>query len=148
MSVPDGATVRVHYKGTLSDGTEFDSSQGRAPIEFTVGAGQVIPGFDHAVRNLEPGGRTTVTIPPEEAYGERNPAWAVRVPAEEVRRVTEGGPTTDPEVGDQVTVMTPDGESMALISAIENDEVVLDFNHPLAGETLTFEIELVGVLPE
>lgn len=140
--------MRVHYRGTTPDGGEFDSSAGRDPIEFTVGAGQVIAGFDAAVRGLEPGESVTVTIPPEEAYGDRNPAWAVRVPAEQVRRVSEGGPTDDPVVGDQVTVMTPEGESCALISAIEDDEVVLDFNHPLAGRALTFEIELVEILAE
>lgn len=148
MSVNEGTTVRVHYRGTLSDGSEFDSSAGRDPIEFTVGAGQVIPGFDGAVRDLEPGGHTTVTIPPAEAYGDRNPDWAVRVPTENVKRVSEGGPTADPEVGDEVTVMTPDGPSCARISLIEGEELVLDFNHPLAGEELTFEIELVEIVVE
>lgn len=139
MAVPNGATVRVHYRGTLEDGSEFDSSAGREPLEFTVGAGQVIPGFDRAVAGLEEGSSTTITIPAEEAYGERHESAVQTVP----REMFYG----DPYEGAQVTVASPEGDEMrAVITSVEDDDVTLDFNHPLAGEALTFEIELVEVL--
>ncbi|TLM72022.1 MAG: peptidylprolyl isomerase [Actinobacteria bacterium] len=146
MGATSGDTVRVHYRGTLDDGSEFDSSAGREPLEFTVGAGQVIRGFDAAVTGLEPGDSVTVTVPVDEAYGQHNPDWQVRVPTERVSRFDEGGVRSAPEVGDQVTVMTPQGPSRATVAAIEADETVLDFNHPLAGKALTFEIELVEIV--
>ncbi len=139
MTPKSGDTVRVHYRGTLSDGTEFDSSAGRDPLEFEVGAGQVIPGFDEAVAGLEVGQSTTVTIAACDAYGER-----VDEAVQDFPREAFGEDV--PEVGWTVELQAPDGSRMAATIVGVGDEVVtLDFNHPLAGEELTFEIELVGV---
>lgn len=137
----DGQTVRVHYRGTLDDGTEFDSSQGRAPLEFEVGAGQVIPGFDAAVRELGIGESKTVTIPACEAYGNHDPAGLQEFPLE----AFQGGQV--PEPGMQVGLESPEGQqAMAEIAEVREDCVILDFNHPLAGRDLTFEIELVEIV--
>lgn len=136
----DGQTVRVHYRGTLSDGTEFDSSAGRDPLEFTVGSGQVIPGFDAAVRDLEVGQSTTVTIPACDAYGEHHAEGLQEVPKDFF-----GGET--PEVGWALELQAPDGQRMmATVAEIGDEACVLDFNHPLAGKDLTFEIELVEIV--
>jgi peptidylprolyl isomerase len=138
MAVKSGDVVQVHYLGTLADGTVFDSSEGREPLSFTVGSGQIIPGFEAAVIDLEPGGKVTVTIAAEDAYGPRIPEL------EHAVKVDDFG--TEPYVGGMVNLVSPDGDEMpGRIVAIEGDDVFLDFNHPLAGEVLTFEIELVGV---
>jgi peptidylprolyl isomerase len=139
MAPKSGDTVRVHYRGTLSDGSEFDSSAGREPLEFEIGSGQVIPGFDAAVIALEPGETVTVTIPAAEAYGEPQPEGLQKFPL-------TAFPST-PEVGWAVELGGPNGERIpATIAAVDGDEVTLDFNHPLAGQDLTFEIELVEVV--
>ncbi|HEY5541265.1 MAG TPA: peptidylprolyl isomerase [Coriobacteriia bacterium] len=139
MAPKPGDTVRVHYRGTLSDGTEFDSSAGREPLQFEVGSGQVIPGFDAAVVDLEPGEKVTVTIPAADAYGESQPEGVQKFPL-------SAFPST-PEIGWAVELGGPNGERIpATISGIEGEEVILDFNHPLAGQDLTFEIELVEVV--
>lgn len=138
MSVKHGDTVRVHYHGTLDDGTLFDSSEGREPLEFGVGSGQVIPGFEAAVEGLEVGQRVTVTIEPADAYGERHEELAHTVSREDF--------ASDPYVGGLVNLISPEGvELVGRIVSVEGDEVTLDFNHPLAGQRLTFEIELVDV---
>lgn len=140
MAPKPGDTVRVHYRGTLADGSEFDSSAGRDPLEFEVGAGQVIPGFDEAVADLEIGESTTVTIEPDHAYGERAEEAVQEFPREAFGEQV-------PEVGWTVELQAPDGSRMAAIIKDVGDEMVtLDFNHPLAGEQLTFEIELVEVI--
>lgn len=136
MAPSQGQTVRVHYRGTLADGTEFDSSRGREPLEFQLGSQQVIPGFEAAVITLEPGETLTVTIPAEDAYGERHP--------EAVQQVPRTMFTEEPEVGCMVSLVAPDATELAAeIAEVGEDEVTLDFNHPLAGQALTFEIELV-----
>lgn len=133
-----GDTVRVNYRGTLSDGTEFDSSEGRDPLEFTLGEGQVIPGFEDAVADLEIGQSKTVTIPADEAYGARVDDAVQTFPADAF--------AMEPEVGWQVQLEAPDGQQvLATVAEVKDGEVVLDFNHPLAGEDLTFDIELVDV---
>lgn len=142
MTPQDGQTVLVHYRGILSDGTEFDSSRGRAPLQFTVGAGEVIPGFDVAVRGLEVGDSVTVTIPSTEAYGDRSPEALHEFPREAFP------PEPDPEVGWIVELESEDGQKMpATIVEVGDGHVTLDFSHPLAGEDLTFEIELVSMGP-
>jgi FKBP-type peptidyl-prolyl cis-trans isomerase 2 len=139
MAPKSGDTVRVHYRGTLSDGSEFDSSAGRDPLEFVIGSGQVIPGFDTAVIELEPGQKVTVTIPAADAYGEPQPEGLQKFPLSAF--------PSPPEVGWAVELGGPNGERIpATIAAIESDEVTLDFNHPLAGQDLTFELELVEVV--
>lgn len=139
MKPVSGQKVRVHYKGTLEDGTEFDSSAGCDPLEFIVGAGQVIPGFDSAVGDLELGASTTVTIPADEAYGPRYEEAIQQVPLDVFPDA--------PELGWAVEMADPQGQRLAaIIIDIEDEFAVLDFNHPLAGQDLTFEIELVEVL--
>jgi peptidylprolyl isomerase len=138
MQVKSGDTVQVHYRGTLLGGAQFDSSEGRDPLGFTVGAGQVIPGFEAAVIGLEPGGTATVTIEPADAYGPKHEQLVQTVSLEDF--------AAEPYVGGMVTLVSPEGDEMpGRIVAIEGDEVTLDFNHPLAGQTLVFEIELVAV---
>jgi FKBP-type peptidyl-prolyl cis-trans isomerase 2 len=139
MKPVSGQKVRVHYKGTLADGTEFDSSAGRDPLEFVVGTDQVIAGFDAAVCDLDTGECATVTIIADEAYGPRFDEAVQQVPREVF--------PDEPEVGWAVEMADPQGQRLAAtIVGIEDEFVVLDFNHPLAGEDLTFEIELVEVL--
>lgn len=135
----DGDKVRVHYTGTLEDGTQFDSSEGRGPLEFTVGAGEVIPGFDDAVRELNVGDSTTVTIPAANAYGEHL--------EEALRPVPRDMFLETPQVGWAVELQSPEGDRLAAVVAeVGDEEVMLDFNHPLAGRDLTFEIELTEVV--
>jgi peptidylprolyl isomerase len=140
MPVKSGDTVRVHYRGTLADGTQFDCSEGREPLAFTVGLGQVIPGFEAALVGLEVGDKITVTIAPEDAYGPRH---------EELRHtVSKDDFATEPYLDGLVNLVSPDGDELVgRIVEIEGDKVTLDFNHPLAGEALTFELELVDVDP-
>lgn len=138
MAPRDGETVLVHYRGTLDDGSEFDSSHERGPMQFTVGAGEVIPGFDEAVRELEPGQTKTVTIPSGQAYGERSQEAMQQFPLEAFPE--------KPEVGWMVELQADDGQRVpATVSEVGDEMVTLDFNHPLAGENLTFEIQLVSV---
>jgi len=140
MAPKPGDTVRVHYRGTLADGSEFDCSEGRDPLEFEVGSGQVIPGFDAAVSELEPGESATVTIPADEAYGERNETAIQVFPLDFF-----GGQV--PEVGWAVELATEDGQRVpATVAEVTEDSVALDFNHPLAGQDLTFELNLVEVV--
>lgn len=128
-----GDTVQVHYRGTLDDGSEFDSSAGRDPLEFTVGSGQVISGFDSAVVGLAVGDKVEVRLEPADAYGERTDQAVITVPKEQA---PEGL-----EVGQQVML----GQTPATVTEITDESVVVDANHPLAGQALTFEIELVSI---
>jgi peptidylprolyl isomerase len=140
MPVKNGDTVRVHYRGTLADGTMFDESAGRDPLAFTVGLGQVIPGFEAAVVGLEPGESVNVTIEPEDAYGPHH--------AELRHAVTLDDFATEPFVGGEVNLVSPEGDEMpGRIVEIDGENVTLDFNHPLAGEVLVFEITLVEFDP-
>lgn len=132
-----GDTVRIHYTGKLADGTEFDSSSGREPLEFTVGAGQVIPGFDEAVQGMEVGDQKEFTIPSDRAYGERREEMVMRIDR------TQLPPELDPTVGDELQLQTPEGRPVPVrVADIDDEAVVLDANHPLAGEDLTFEVKL------
>ena len=129
----DGDRVAVHYRGTLDDGEVFDSSRERSPLEFVVGTGGVISGFDDAVRGLAVGEAVTVRLPPAEAYGETDPSRVIEFPIEQA-----------PEgiaVGDQVSV----GGQRAVVTAVSAETVTVDANHELAGKALTFEIELVSI---
>ncbi|PZX19742.1 peptidylprolyl isomerase [Palleronia aestuarii] len=138
--VKPGDTIRMHYSGSLSDGTTFDSSQGRDPLEFTVGSGQIIPGLDSAVTGMSVGDEKTVKVSPEEAYGARDPGRVQAVPREQI-------PADIPvDPGTQLQMQTPDGQTMPVMVAASNDtEVTLDANHPLAGQELTFDVELVEI---
>lgn len=140
MPVKRGDTVKVHYHGSLDDGTLFDSSEGRDPLSFTVGAGQVIPGFEAAVEGLEIGERVTVRIEPDDAYGPRHEELTHTVSRSEFAQ--------DPYVGGMVNLVSDEGvELTGRIVSVEGDDVALDFNHPLAGERLTFEIEVMDIDP-
>jgi len=135
-----GATVAVHYTGTLDSGEVFDSSRGREPLEFTVGAGQVIAGFDRAVEGLAVGESREIRLEPAEAYGHPQEELVVDVPAEQFASAGE------PEVGQHVQVQVADGQNrVARIADVREDTVRLDLNHPLAGKALTFDVELVEV---
>lgn len=135
----EGDTVHVHYTGTLSDGSVFDSSRGREPLEFTLGGGQVIAGFDEAVTGMSPGEEREVTIPADQAYGDRREEMVLRVP----RAQFPGEP--EPEVGMQVQLSQGGQRIVARIAEVSDDSVTLDANHPLAGQDLTFALELVRI---
>ena len=135
-----GDTVLVHYRGTLDDGSEFDSSAGTDPLSFTIGAGEVIPGFEQALEGMETGEKKTQHIPAAEAYGERRDELVFEVGREQM---PEGN---DIEVGDMLRVGFPDGSSANVqVTALDDQSVTLDANHPLAGKNLTFELELVKI---
>jgi peptidylprolyl isomerase len=139
-TVKTGDTVSLHYTGTLNDGSEFDSSVGGSPLSFTVGAGQVIPGFDAAVQGMAVGEKKTVTIPADEAYGEHNEAMVQVVPR---AHLPDDMPV---EEGMQVQAETEDGQLMVLtIVEFDDENVTMDANHPLAGEDLTFALEIVSI---
>lgn len=135
-----GDTVHVHYKGTLDDGSVFDSSEGKDPISFTLGNGEVIDGFDHAVEGMNIGDKKTERFEPANAYGDHRQELVFTVPKDQM---PEGA---EIEVGDMLQVGFPDGSSSAVtVAAVDEDGVKLDANHPLAGKALTFELELVGI---
>ena len=136
----NGDTVKVHYSGTLQDGTQFDSSRGREPLEFSIGAGQMIPGFERAVEGMAVGDSKTFSIPPEEAYGQHR--------AELVQDVPKSALPEDltPRVGMQLQGAGADGKTMNLVvTEVMDDAITVDGNHPLAGRELNFDIELVGI---
>lgn len=135
-----GDTVRLHYKGTLDDGSVFDSSEGREPLEFTVGSGQIIPGLDQAIPGMKVGDEKTVRIEPEDAYGPHNPDAQQSIPRS---NVPEDLPL---KVGLELQAQTENGETMRVtVVGFSDDEIVLDANHPLAGKVLTFEIQITGI---
>ena len=135
-----GDTVRIHYTGTLSDGSVFDSSEGREPLEFTLGAGQVIPGFDAAVDGMAVGDKKTAEIPCDQAYGPRQDGAMQDVPRADI-------PAEIPlEVGLQLQMRAPSGQVIPVtVAALTDETVTLDANHALAGQDLTFAIELVSI---
>ena len=136
-----GDTVRIHYTGTLDDGTEFDSSSGRDPLEFALGGGQVIPGFDSAVDGMAVGESKTVTIPADQAYGDRHEQLVQEVPK------TALPEEIDPAVGMQLQSRSPEGHVMNLVvTEVAEETITVDGNHPLAGQALTFAIELVEIV--
>lgn len=136
-----GDTVRVHYTGTLTDGTEFDSSRDRDPLEFKLGEGSVIPGFEKAIEGMAEGDTQKVTLASGEAYGEHDQRLVhsverTRVPSE-----------VELEVGTRLQAVGPNNETVALtVTALDAETVTLDANHPLAGKALEFEIELVEIV--
>ena len=135
-----GDKVKVKYTGRLADGTVFDSSEGRPPLEVVLGSGHVIQGFDEALTGMEVGEKKTVVIPVEKAYGEYDPDKVMEVPIEQVP------PDFSPEVGQKLEVGGVNGEIvMVVVREISDTHIYLDANPPLAGEELTFDLELVAV---
>ena len=136
-----GDTVRIHYTGTLTDGSEFDSSAGSDPLEFTIGAGQVIPGLDREIAGMAVGDTKTVTVVADEAYGQPLPEAVQELPRDVV---PEG---INLVVGNRLQATTADGQQMVVtIAAVTEETVTMDANHPLAGEDLVFEVELVEIV--
>lgn len=137
-----GKTLRVHYRGTLDDGTQFDSSYDRGEtLEFVCGAGQMIAGFDAAVVDMAVGEKKTVHIPAAEAYGERRDDLIIEFPAAQVPNIDQIS------VGDKLFLSTPSGQPVpAQVLKVDESGVVLDANHELAGKDLNFDIELVEVV--
>ncbi len=141
--VKDGDTVKVHYTGTLTEEeTVFDSSQDREPLEFTLGEGKLIPGFEKAVVGMEEGDETTVEIESGDAYGQRREDLELEVAKSDLPDNIE------PEVGMQLQMQQQeDGQAIPVqITAVEDELVKLDANHPLAGKDLTFDIELIEIV--
>jgi peptidylprolyl isomerase len=140
QQVKKGDTVKVHYHGKLTDGTTFDSSAGRQPLEFEVGSGMVIPGFDNGVVGMSIGDKKTIEIPFMEAYGPTDPERIIEFPKDRFP------PDMAPEVGMQLAMSSPDGQQLPVtITEIKDDVIVLDANHALAGKDLVFDIELVEI---
>ena len=136
-----GDTVQVHYTGTLGDGTVFDSSAGRTPLEFTVGSGQVIKGFDEGVAGMNPGEKKTIDIPMEDGYGPSNEEMIFTLDRTDI-------PTDIPLEMGMTLNMHEDGNPRpipVIVRDLTDVNVTLDANHPLAGKDLVFEVELVGV---
>jgi len=136
----NGKYVSVDYTGTLQNGDVFDSSKGRQPLEFHMGAGQMIPGFENALQGMGLNEKKTFTLSPDEAYGERDDSRTQSFDRKEVP------PGLNPEVGMTVGLTAPNGQQIpAQISEVTDEKITLDLNHPLAGQSLTFEVEVVGI---
>ncbi|MBF9038863.1 peptidylprolyl isomerase [Rhodobacterales bacterium LSUCC0246] len=135
-----GDTVAIHYTGTLADSSQFDSSEGRDPLRFTLGSGQIIAGLDAAITGMSQGEKKSVTIAAAEAYGDHRPDAVQAVPRAQI-------PAEIPlEVGGGLQVQTPDGQTIPVtVTSVTDEEVTLDANHPLAGKDLTFALELVEI---
>lgn len=138
----DGDKVKVHYHGRLRSGETFDSSQGRDPLEFTVGAGQMIKGFDEGVKGMKAGDKKTVEIDAAEAYGQKEEANLIEFPKDQFP------PDSTPEPGQQLMLSNDQGQQFPVVIAeVKESTVILDANHPLAGQDLIFDIEMVEVQP-
>ncbi len=139
--VKAGDTVKVHYHGRLTDGTTFDSSEGREPLEFEVGTGMVIKGFDDGLMGMTIGQKKTIQIPVENAYGPKDPQMLIDFP------IDRFPPDMKPEVGMRLNMTNDRGQHIpVVITEIKGDTVILDANHPLAGEDLIFDLELMEIV--
>jgi peptidylprolyl isomerase len=138
--VETGLFVSVHYKGTLQNGEVFDTSEGRHPLEVQMGAGQLISGFENALMGMSLKEKKVFTLDPDEAYGQKDESLTHSFPRADVPAEIK------PEVGQTVALASPEGKQVpATITEVDDEKVVLDLNHPLAGQTLTFDIEVVGI---
>lgn len=137
-----GDTVKVHYTGTLEDGTVFDSSENKDPLKFELGGGQLIPGFDAAVDGMSAGESCKISIKSEEAYGPHRPEMVMEVPRTQLPSEME------PEVGMRLQAGNDDEQFVVTVTQVGEEKVTLDANHPLAGEDLNFEITLVEIVQE
>ncbi len=137
----DGDKVRVHYTGSLEDGTVFDSSYERnEPLEIVLGQGMLIEGFENAVKGLQAGEKVSATIDPEQGYGSYHEEYTFEVERSQIP------PEINPEVGMMLQVNTDQGATNVTVKTVTDDKVVLDGNHPLAGQTMKFDIELVEIV--
>lgn len=135
-----GDTVHFHYTGTLKDGSVFDSSEGREPLSFTVGSGQIIPGLDAAIDGMTVGEAKTVTIPSDQAYGPYDASARQSIPRDQIP------PHIPVEAGTMLQMQSPDGQAIPVtVAEADEAQVVLDANHPLAGQDLTFAVEIVAI---
>lgn len=135
-----GDTVAMHYTGTLADGSEFDTSRGREPMEFKLGSGQIIPGLDRGMTGMAVGETRTVTVAPEDGYGAHDPDRVQAVPRAQI----PADIPTDP--GTMLQMQTPEGQTLPVtVVKADADSVTLDANHPLAGQVLNFDVELVEI---
>ncbi len=142
QKVENGLFISVHYTGTLDNGDVFDSSEGRPPLEIQMGAGQLIKGFEAALADMRLNEKKTFTLSPEEAYGLRDDERMHSFARSDVP------PGMDPQVGQAIALTTPDGQQIpARIATVDDEQVTVDLNHPLAGQALTFDIEVVGISP-
>lgn len=142
QKVENGLFISVHYKGTLDDGRVFDTSEGRPPLEVQMGAGQLIQGFEAALADMALNESKIFTLTPEEAYGPRDDKRMHRFARADVP------PEMDPQIGQAIALTTPDGKQVpARIAQVDDEQVTVDLNHPLAGQALTFNIEVVGISP-
>jgi FKBP-type peptidyl-prolyl cis-trans isomerase 2 len=141
MAVQSGDTIKIHYHGRLSDGTTFDSSEGRSPLEFTVGSGSVIKGFDDGVQGMAVGDKKTIEIPFLLAYGPEDPSMIIEFPVESLPEDLK------PEIGMQLNMNNAEGHQFpVVITDITDENIVLNANHPLAGKDLIFDLELVEIV--
>ncbi len=139
----DGDKVKVHYHGRLKNGETFDSSEGREPLEFTVGAGQMIKGFDEGVKGMQVGDKKTVEIGADDAYGQKEASNLFEFPKDQFP------PNMNPEVGMQLMLSNDQGQQFPVVVAeVKEESVVLDANHSLAGQDLIFDIEMVEIQPK
>src|SRR5690606_33120970 len=139
----EGDTVRVQYTGKLKDGTIFDTSDEREPLEFTIGKGEIIPGFERAVIGMKPGETKTATIPPEEAYGPHRDDMLFTIDRDQFPEDIQ------PRPGQQLQIQQPGGQAaIVTVSDVSELTVTLDVNHPLAGQPLTFAIKLLDIVSE
>ncbi|NNU14970.1 peptidylprolyl isomerase [Parvularcula sp. ZS-1/3] len=135
-----GDTIRINYTGGFPDGTTFDSSEGREPLELQLGSGQIIPGLDQALHGMEVGEKKQVSIAPAQGYGERDETRMIQVPR---AQLPQDIPT---EPGTQLAMQGPDGQPVpVMIAAADEENVTLDANHPLAGRDLVFDVEIVEI---
>ena len=138
--IENGQKVTIHYTGTLDDGNQFDSSAGRDPLEFEMGAGMVIPGFEKGVADMEISQKKTIHIPAAEAYGEKRDDMVMQFERSQLPEDLE------PEVGMGLQMQGPQGQAIPVqITAVDEATITIDANHPLAGQNLNFELELVSV---
>ncbi len=142
MKVEKNMKVKIHYTGSFEDGTVFDSSEGKAPLEFVTGHHMVVPGFEEAIMGMEKGEEKTFTLPPEKAYGQHNPQLVQKIPREHLP------PQIEPKVGIQLALKAPNGQVIpATITGMDDATITLDLNPPLAGKTLTFKVKVESFEP-
>lgn len=135
-----GDTVKVHYEGTLEDGTVFDTTAGKEPFEFTLGSGEVIPGFDQAVEGMSVGEKQSVSLEPAEAFGEYHSELILEVPRSQLPK------DIDPHVGMALQAKDPEGNVTRMnVTKVSDESITLDSNHPIAGKNVSFAIELVSI---